>query len=373
MIKDPKQIVTPYAFSVHEDLLGLPLATPKRRLLALLIDLVIASILTALNAFLLAAAVSGVFFWVAVRIKSPVWWKNLLKYGVASTASILVFALSFSLTETDSDFENPTIITSSRDSTGVNRDSTEFDFIALGKALSVLGSNDSTNFEDELEELALSLANELGVDTNENDPTSMNPLFEDQVKPLLAQLSTSIDLNDTLAVDSLRVKLSPIISSIELKENADRVNKLRSRNSDLEDKNDELQDMVDNPTLLRTITATAEDFGLTFGWIGIYFVLTLALFKGTTLGKKILGLKVIRLNNKPIGLWYSFERFGGYAAGIATGLLGFFQIFWDPNRQAIHDKIAGTVVVDLREKKIQKVAHIREEILATKKETDSDE
>ena len=36
---------------------------------------------------------------------------------------------------------------------------------------------------------------------------------------------------------------------------------------------------------------------------------------------------------------------GGYAAGLATGLLGFAQIFWDKNRQAIHDKIAETAVV----------------------------
>jgi uncharacterized RDD family membrane protein YckC len=30
---------------------------------------------------------------------------------------------------------------------------------------------------------------------------------------------------------------------------------------------------------------------------------------------------------------------------VATGLLGFAQIWWDSNRQAIHDRIVGTVVV----------------------------
>ena len=40
-----------------------------------------------------------------------------------------------------------------------------------------------------------------------------------------------------------------------------------------------------------------------------------------------------------------FERAGGYAAGFATGLLGFAQVYWDANRQAIHDRIVGTVVV----------------------------
>jgi uncharacterized RDD family membrane protein YckC len=103
--------------------------------------------------------------------------------------------------------------------------------------------------------------------------------------------------------------------------------------------------------------------GLSIGWIGIYFIATIAYFQGQTLGKRLLKIRVIRLNNKPIGLFFAFERFGGYAAGFATGLIGFFQMFWDANRHAIHDKIAGTIVVDLRESKMQATAELREEIL----------
>ena len=91
--------------------------------------------------------------------------------------------------------------------------------------------------------------------------------------------------------------------------------------------------------------------------------MSLAYFKGQTPGKKLLSIKVVRLNNKDISFWYSFERFGGYAAGVATGLLGFFQVYWDPNRQAIHDKIAGTVVIDKREKRIKKFAYLRNELI----------
>lgn len=373
MIKDPKQIITPYAFSVHKDLLGLPLASPSRRLSALLIDLTIASILTSLGAYLLATAASGVFFWIVVRTKSSVWWKNLFKYGVATFASILVFALSYSLTESDSDFDNPTIITSAKDSTGTVNDSTELDLLTLGRIFSELNTNDSTNLEDNIEELALNIAKEFGLENDNENIDHREALFKENVSPMLLEFSNSILASDTLAIDSLRAKLSPIVSSLELEGNSVKLEKLTSRNSRLADKNEELQELVDNPTLMRTIKATAEDLGLTFGWIGLYFVLTLALFKGTTLGKKVLGLKVIRLNNKPIGFWYSFERFGGYAAGIATGLLGFFQIYWDPNRQAIHDKIAGTVVVDLRESKIKKVAEMQDEILTNEKDTKIDE
>ncbi|HEV2132119.1 MAG TPA: RDD family protein, partial [Longimicrobiaceae bacterium] len=85
--------------------------------------------------------------------------------------------------------------------------------------------------------------------------------------------------------------------------------------------------------------------GTSFGWSTLYFTLFLAVWRGQTPGKRLLGIRVVRLNGKPITWWAAFERFGGYAAGLATGLLGFLQIFWDRNRQAIHDKIMETVVV----------------------------
>jgi len=38
-------------------------------------------------------------------------------------------------------------------------------------------------------------------------------------------------------------------------------------------------------------------------------------------------------------------------------MLGFLQVFWDSNRQAIHDKISATVVIDhVREEPASKVA-----------------
>jgi hypothetical protein len=54
---------------------------------------------------------------------------------------------------------------------------------------------------------------------------------------------------------------------------------------------------------------------------------------------------VVALSGEPLGLLDCFGRYGGYGAGFATGLLGFLQIYWDPNRQAIQDKISATVVI----------------------------
>ena len=88
--------------------------------------------------------------------------------------------------------------------------------------------------------------------------------------------------------------------------------------------------------------------GLRFGWAIAYFTLLPFWWQGQTVGKRLFGLRVVELTGKPLGLMTSFGRYGGYAAGLATGGLGFLQVLWDPNRQAVQDKLAHTVVVDLR-------------------------
>ena len=60
-------------------------------------------------------------------------------------------------------------------------------------------------------------------------------------------------------------------------------------------------------------------------------------------------MRVVRpATGKPLTPMLAYKRYGGYAAGMATGMFGFAQIFWDGNRQAIQDKTAHTVVVDLK-------------------------
>ena len=54
------------------------------------------------------------------------------------------------------------------------------------------------------------------------------------------------------------------------------------------------------------------------------------------------------LTGRRLGVMDCFGRYGGYAAGLATGGIGLLQALWDPNRQAVEDKLAHTVVIDLR-------------------------
>lgn len=363
MIKDPKHIVTPFAFEVHPDLLGLPLATPRRRLIALLLDLLIASILSALGAFFLATSASILFFWLAIRNRGKIWWKNILRFGAASFVSILVFALTFNVTKSEDD-NLATINYTTPSGERVSNTTDQIDWQSLGQQLVALNSSDSVDIEEELEKIAESIEEQLGTESSENASFYHPNLFDDEFILKLRAIGFAISNSDTVTIDSLLQEIAPVLAFNELEKLDSKINQLDDEVDELEEKNEALAEQVENPSFLRSLRATAEDFGLSVGWVGVYFVLCLASFKGQTIGKRILKLRVVRLNNKPIGLWYSFERFGGYAAGVATGLLGFFQIYWDANRQGIHDKIAATVVLDMRPKIIEKFAAEREEVIS---------
>lgn len=84
------------------------------------------------------------------------------------------------------------------------------------------------------------------------------------------------------------------------------------------------------------------NFGIIFL---LYFTLFTWFLKGRTPGKLLLGIRVVRLDGKPIRFWDAFGRAGGYSASVSTLGLGFLEAIWHPNRQSIHDRISSTVVV----------------------------
>ena len=85
--------------------------------------------------------------------------------------------------------------------------------------------------------------------------------------------------------------------------------------------------------------------GVTFGWAGFYFTLLTGLTNGRTVGKYALRTRVLKINATPVKFFDAFIRQGGYVAGVAMGMIGFLKLLWDPNRQAVEDRIASTVVV----------------------------
>ncbi len=70
-------------------------------------------------------------------------------------------------------------------------------------------------------------------------------------------------------------------------------------------------------------------------------------WKGTTIGGIILGLKIVRTDGQPMNFAVALVRLlGSFFSAAALGL-GFFWAGWSPDKQAWHDKIAGTAVVKL--------------------------
>ena len=68
-------------------------------------------------------------------------------------------------------------------------------------------------------------------------------------------------------------------------------------------------------------------------------------WKGTTVGGIICRLRVVRMDGNPLAFTDALVRGLASILSAAAAGLGWLWILWDPQRQAWHDKIAGTVVV----------------------------
>jgi uncharacterized RDD family membrane protein YckC len=81
-----------------------------------------------------------------------------------------------------------------------------------------------------------------------------------------------------------------------------------------------------------------------FGVPAVYFTL-LTSFGGRTLGKRLAGIRVRRLDGGRLSLADSFERFTGYLQVPAALGTPIGDLWRDPNRQLPHDRTVHTVVV----------------------------
>jgi uncharacterized RDD family membrane protein YckC len=70
-------------------------------------------------------------------------------------------------------------------------------------------------------------------------------------------------------------------------------------------------------------------------------------WKGTSIGKICLGLKIVRIDGTPIDFAVALVRSLASCFSFAVFLLGFFWAGWDKEKQSWHDKIAGTIVVQV--------------------------
>lgn len=88
-----------------------------------------------------------------------------------------------------------------------------------------------------------------------------------------------------------------------------------------------------------------DNFGSAYPlWFAVYHVAMWAT-KGTTIGGIICGLKVVRLDDRPLDWSVAVVRSLGAFLSLAVAGLGFIWVAFDDDKQSWHDKIAGTTIV----------------------------
>lgn len=248
--------VTPEALNVTPDLLGMPLARPFRRVLAISLDALTIALLSSFGALWLLAGIAIASFqlW---KLRAQSWKK---KFWIWPILLLLLLISGEKALDLVDNYRTPTTVAESAEETDVE------------KSASATASSEKSDITDQ--ERIENLQHELKV----------------------ARMPKVLQWRDEI----------------------------------------------------RTWGASV---GAQFGWAFMYFTFLPFWWNGQTIGKKVVGLRVVELTGKPLSLINYLGRYGGYAAGVATGMIGFIQILWDANRQAIQDKIAHTVVVDLRQKR----------------------
>ncbi|HEV7588924.1 MAG TPA: RDD family protein, partial [Longimicrobium sp.] len=375
---DPRKRITPENFSVAPHLLGLPLASPMRRLAAILLDLCLVAVLANLGGKVLFAGLVGAsFFWFAGRKlgKGGTFFSRSARAAMRGVGALFLFiaaAALFGRAESgvqqavvgDDGPAQPAAVVATTPRHGL---------AAMRMAKSLVAVQNATDSAHAFSAARAAVAQmrRLGMtDAQIRDALRDAAAEEEDAKPYVAaayhaampaaapgdSAAEKEDLpRDSLASlyaaavrddDSTRAEaLRPRLASALARDSLD---ELREQVSRLENDKRELTDQVkkeEKKGLLGTLLGFLDDLGIGFGWIGLYFTAFTALWKGQTPGKKLFGIRVLRLDGLPMTLWASFERFGGYAAGLFTGLMGYAQVFWDRNRQAIQDKISETVVI----------------------------
>ena len=107
--------------------------------------------------------------------------------------------------------------------------------------------------------------------------------------------------------------------------------------------------MVENPQDLSVIAPSLMMVIGTSMLVGaslqaLYFILMWG-YKGATLGKMALGVRIVRTDGSDISYGTAFLRYIGTIISSIPFSLGFLWMLWDDKKQTWHDKIASTCVI----------------------------
>ena len=332
--KETKEIVTPYAFTVSPELLGQRLASPKRRGAAILIDLFLISVLSSLSALFFASFLALTFFRAGKRLKQKKRF-NLTRLGLRACTACLVFFVAFNVIDSldGNDDDHVKISVNTKDNR-VDMDS----LMDLAVQMIDVPCSDETFSENTEDTCLLEYAGNLAVKA-----AAMGV-------PIADIQTTALDLvqQKTWPEEKKALFISEFNATLEKEQDIYKEDSLEIKQNNVTvDSEPSAPKKETEYSIIGWIQGLMSELGLGLGWAALYFSVFTAWWRGQTIGKRLLGIEVVRLDGNYPNLWESFGRYGGYGAGLATGLLGFLQIFWDPNRQAIQDKISETLVLRL--------------------------
>lgn len=311
--KEVRQIVTPHAFAVADELIGQPLAKPLRRGIAMGIDgLIISGLAAASLVFVLPTMLYLCWNRYKAQKINHLLLLVFVTLCMAATLSWAPELVQEQDTESSSDFQ----LTSHAGA----------ELAKVSLELSTQACDDLC-IEIKVKELALELQ-ESGVSA-EHQRDVLNELLD----------LTELKRTEKRALMDKYV-VEPALPAIVSETQAAAVEPAKEDSYSVLDK---LKNS--DYSLIKWVKGILADFGLGYGWAMFYFTFFISWNNGQTIGKQLTRIRVVQLDNQPLTLWASFSRQGGYGAGLATGLIGFAQILWDPNRQAIQDKVASTVVI----------------------------
>ena len=80
-------------------------------------------------------------------------------------------------------------------------------------------------------------------------------------------------------------------------------------------------------------------------YLVLFFGLSVYFGNGRTIGKRVMGIRVVSIVHRRMGLWHSIERALGYGASALEFGFGFVQYFIHPNHRTVHDRMAETIVI----------------------------
>ncbi|MCV2368837.1 RDD family protein [Roseateles oligotrophus] len=299
---DPRAWVTPDDLNVAPSLLGLPLATPRQRLLAMGVDLALLATANQLGNFWLLLA-AGLALWLWLRQHRPEvfgqsrWFGRKSASGPRPWAWLLVgvFALGGLMQAWQDVRQQPKPALESA-------------------ADNVEHATDLVDLADHGDPAASAASAALLKEAGDGAEKASD---KSSAKSETAEKAEKRARAQARRIERLEAQLE------------------RARAPVLYALRDEFNYWVDK-------------IGLSYFWAAVYFTLLPLLWPGQTPGKRLLGLRMIELTGKRLTPLILFKRFGGYAAGLFTGGSGFVQLIWDSNRQAIQDKTAHTVVINAR-------------------------